>query len=108
MPTVVEEEWDEDGRPKYIVSSDKFKVKWIVRKSEDGFAFYEIVCTKGKLAKELQSKFTTSAKALDAVKSYIDRSSVSNTVAVERNYEERHGAAGKSNDKKHVQQRASN
>jgi len=53
------------GPPIFHLKSDKFKAEFSVSKSNDGYSFYEIKCTKGTLAKELESKFSSYQRAID-------------------------------------------
>lgn len=60
-------------KPKVEIESDKTNHKWIVEKTEDGFIFYGVRVTSGKLPPALQCRFSTMKAAVDAVKAYEDR-----------------------------------
>ena len=53
------------GPPIFHMASDKFKAEFTVSKSLDGYAFYEIKCTKGTLAKDLSGKFSSYRQAIE-------------------------------------------
>lgn len=101
-------DYDEDGQVTYKVSSTKKKCDYTVRKSNDGFVFYEVGISKGIIPKEISGRFTSPEKALDALGKYLHKSSESTTVQRDKRAERRENAKSrsKSNDKEHIRQGA--
>ena len=64
-----------------VCKLDKLKEPLTIRKSKDGFIFFEIVTSKGKLASELSGKFSSIPAAKKAVEAY-DRNKVYDSKAV--------------------------
>lgn len=71
---------DEFDRPMWICTTPKAKAKWYVKKSNDGFVFYEIKSEKNAVAKDLQGKFLRPTDALKVLKKYFERMPVSNAL----------------------------
>lgn len=90
--TSVEESLDEWGKPILKIKSPKFKQTFTVRKSNNGFSFFEVAVQKGKVPKEIGGTYTTLYKAQDALLSYIDRSKESLITRRDKTYEENHKA----------------
>lgn len=93
MPTddiTVKETLDEFGKPRFIISSPKFKADFIVKKTFDGFSFFEIKTTKGSVPAKLSGSYTTFSKALSDVKNYVASKQPSLTVKRDKTYEENH------------------
>lgn len=86
----VEESLDEFGKPTLLICTPKFKADFIVKKSNDGFSFFQIVTNKGRVPKELSGFYTTLYNAKDSVLSYINKSKESATVRRDKTYEENH------------------
>lgn len=86
----VEESLDDFGKPRFVIKTDKFKSDFIVKKSNNGFSFFEVAVSKGKVPKELEGSYSTAYIALDAVKHYVKKSKPSASVRRDKNYEENH------------------
>lgn len=86
----IEETLDDFGKPTLSISSPKFKGKFIIYKSNDGFSFFKVKMTVGKVAKELEGAYSTMYKAKDAVEFYINKSKASPSVRRDKTYEENH------------------
>lgn len=73
---------DEDRRPYYkITCPSKTKQCFVVQKTEDGFSTYHVkVKGFGSLPKVLMGTYTRAQFAIDDVKKYLEKSSVSPTV----------------------------
>lgn len=73
-----------------VCTLEKLKEPLTIRKSRDGFIFFEIVTAKGKLAEELSGKFSSIPAAKKAIEAY-DRNKVyvSSAVRSEKFIEER-------------------
>lgn len=84
--TVVEK-MDDFDHPMLTITSSKFKQKFYVRKSNDGFAFYTVNVTKGNVPKALQGFFTKMSEAKKSVLKYIDNSSETPTVQRDKRYD---------------------
>lgn len=73
-----------------VCKLDKLKEPLTIRKSKDGFIFFEIVTSKGKLASELSGKFSSIPAAKKAVEAYDrEKAYVSKAVRSEKFSEER-------------------
>jgi len=77
-------------KPKLTITSDKFNHQFVIRPTEDGFVFYEIAVTRGKLPLELQGKYSTMKRALEAVTKYEASAKPSKTKQRDIKYEENH------------------
>lgn len=104
---------DEDkGNLRYIVSTPKANSDFVVQKSNDGFALFDVHVTGGKVPKELSGKYTSAEKGLKAVEAYIKK--MKETAAVRRDNMTKRREASKnakavqSDNKKHVQQGTAN
>jgi len=86
----VEEGLDDWGKVTLTVSSPKFNHKFSVNKTNDGFSFFEVGVTKGKVPSELSSRYTTAYLAKDAIVTYINKSRESPSVRRDKNYRENH------------------
>jgi|TARA_R100000084_G_scaffold108987_1_gene73399 hypothetical protein len=104
----------ENDNPVFVITSDKLKTKYYVKKANNGFALFNIEQDKGSVAKELSGSFTTPDKAIAKIKEYLRTKKPSVAVRRDENTrirEERkksNASAAKPNDSKHVQQGASN
>jgi hypothetical protein len=79
--------WNEN--PTVEIDSDKFKHKFIVKKSEDGFAFWQVRVTQGQVPAALSAFYTTMEKAVDAVLEYERKAQKSKTVVRDEKFENR-------------------
>lgn len=106
----VHERLDDYGKPYFEVKSDKFNCTFIVKKSNDGYSFYEITQTNGTTAEVLKGWFSSSKKALQVLAHYIELAKTSTTVQRDRKtkireqHRKKNASAAKSNSKEHVQQ----
>lgn len=70
-----------DAKPKVTISDpDKFKHDFVVHKSNDGFVFYQVSVTKGKVPKQLSGLYSRMENAVKDVVEYINHASPSATV----------------------------
>ena len=104
----VEKTYDEDGQVKYEVKSDKFNTFFTVHKSNDGFVFYEVSISKGKVPKSLSGFYTKPEIALKALKEYIRKAKPSKSVQRDiktaiREEQKRNARKLQSDNKEHVQ-----
>lgn len=99
---LVDEFIDEDGNSRIVVESPKHTGKFVIRKTNDGFAFFEIKPTSGKTPQKLSGRFTRLDKALKAVKEYI-RTAKYNTA---KKYERNHGKTVRTGTDEHVREGA--
>lgn len=76
----VKETLDANGKPYFEVKSSKYKNPFIVRKTNDGFAFFEVAVKGGKLPASLEGRHTTSTSAVQAIKAYINQMPETKTV----------------------------
>jgi hypothetical protein len=60
-------------RPTWRMTSDKFASTYTVRPTRDGFVFYEISISSGKLAPELSGKYSTTGKAIECFERWEQR-----------------------------------
>jgi hypothetical protein len=88
----VEETIDDNGSPRLIFTTPKFKAKFIVRKSNDGFSFFEVAVDSGRIPAELGGKYTGLSQASQEVKKYIKKSKETKSVKRDRTYEKNHGS----------------
>tara|TARA_B110000503_G_C7084765_1_gene386777 strand:+ start:1039 stop:1329 length:291 start_codon:yes stop_codon:yes gene_type:complete len=69
---VIETTLDEFGKPQTkIFDSDKTQISYLVRKCRDGFVFYEIIPSAGKLISKLEGKWSRAVEAEKAVLHYL-------------------------------------
>ena len=59
------------GNPLYEVSSEKSKAIFYVKKTNDGFAFFDVSVSIGQVPGELTGRYSTPEKGVEAVKNYI-------------------------------------
>lgn len=78
------------GKPKVILSSDKFKQTFTVEPQIGGYIMYKVNTSTGKIPKELTGMFTTMKAAVKAVEVYESSAKASKAVARDKKYEERH------------------
>lgn len=78
-----------NANPEFIITSDKFNHTFKVEKSFDGFVFWKISITSGKLPKELEGLYTRSDMAIKAIKEYEHRAKPSKSVERDRKTERR-------------------
>lgn len=98
-----------EHNPRYVVTDPKFKnSKFYVQKSNDGFKFFEIAVSVGKVASAISGRFTTPEKALKALEDWLKVQKKSKSTRRDETYARNHGAAAKPNSKSDVQQGASN
>lgn len=86
----VEERLDENGKPLVFVSSPKFRSKFVIHKSNDGFCFLSIKMEKGRTPEVLQGKFTNLESALYLIKRHVRNSRETSVVRRDKTYEENH------------------
>ena len=99
MSVEIKETVDRNKKPYFTITSDKYKSDFIVRKTEDGYQFYEVAASKATLPKALEGRYLTPEDAIKKVKEYLN--GVKKTAAKRRDetYEENHplGPTSKSN-----------
>lgn len=81
---------DEFGKPKIEITSDKSKSKFIIYKSNDGFAHFKVKYDKGVIPKELSGAYTGLGLARDAVFTYERGMNFTKKARTEKYYEENH------------------
>ena len=96
MNSTVETLYTSDGLPYYEITSPKTKQKYTVRKSNDGFCFYEVAVAKGNVPSVCEGKYTNPFNAIKTVQKFIETMRVSQTVERDAKYAERHKNASKS------------
>ena len=64
---------DENDKEMYVVTDPKFQCTFYIRRTNDGFIFYEVSLSKGNTPKELKGMFTRPTEALDALEFYIKK-----------------------------------
>ena len=84
----VKEVVDRDNNIVITVSSDKTQTVYTIRPTRDGYIFFEITPSSGPLPKSLQSKYSSSKKALKALTSYLATIQKTRTVKVKENQKE--------------------
>ncbi len=108
---IITQKMDMDGKPLWIITTDKSKAEYQVKKSEDGFVFYDVGISVGSVPAKLSGKYTTPDKALKDVRDYIRTMPVSKTVERDikaANREKRKNAKTVStDDTQHIQQGSS-
>lgn len=67
-----------------ICKSSKLVTDILIKKSDDGFSFFDIKVTKGSVPKELSGKYSSINKAKEAVTVYLNRKN--DTVAAKNVY----------------------
>ena len=68
------------GKPKTIVTDpEKFNHEFIVRRTNDGFIFYEVAVTKGSVPSILSGVYSTMTHGVKEVVKYIEKASASKT-----------------------------
>ncbi len=67
----VEEFIDEDGKPRATIKTNKRNATYTVAKTDDGFAMFQILVSKGSLPKELSGLYTRLDDAIKALTHYI-------------------------------------
>ena len=67
-----------------VCKLSKLKQELIIRKSKDGFIFFEIASPKGRVAYELSGKYSSVASAKKAVQAYENNIAVSPTLKREQ------------------------
>lgn len=78
-----------NASPEFILTSDKLKSKYTVKKTFGGFSFWEITVDVGKLPAALSGFHTSHAKAITAFEEWEAKQSKSRTVKVEENRQAR-------------------
>jgi len=75
-----------DQNPVFKVTDDtKSKSTYTVHKTQDGFAFFEVLIDKGSVPAVLSGRFTTPDKAIKAVEDYLRKRAPSQTVKRDAN-----------------------
>lgn len=71
----VEHLFDEDRKPFYRVTSDKFQTAFMVKKTNSGHATWEILRAEGGgvISKELSGAYTRAEIALKAIANHIEK-----------------------------------
>lgn len=82
---------DEEGRLIYKVTSPKFLNTFLIRKTEDGSPFYQIVNEEGgQVNTSLTGRFTSPFVALQTLKSFLEVTKESLAARRDRVYAENH------------------
>ena len=89
----VKEVIDSEGSVRFIVKSDKFKATFEVKKSNNGYAQFEIGVSKGTPPKALQGVYTKADYALEALKRHINNSKNSLAVSRDKRYDKKNATA---------------
>jgi len=100
------------GNLVYTISSPKYKADFIVKKSNDGFAFFDVQMSVGQLPRELTGKYTSAEKGLEAVKRFLRKAKESKNARrdnmVKRREAQKNAQKLQSDNKEHVQQGTAN
>lgn len=96
----VKEKLDENDKPYLLIKSEKRNTDYIIRKTRDGFVFYEIAVTSGAIPASLQGMYSSIDLAFRALKEYLRSAPESKAVQRDRKY----AAKSKSKHKEPVQQ----
>lgn len=96
----VQEKLDDNGKPYLEVNSDLNNIKYYVHKSNDGFIFYQISQSSGKVPERLNQLFTTQVKAFDALKEHLRTAPKSKT----KERDEKYAARAAAKNSQQVQQ----
>lgn len=91
MTTVDIKESIVNDKPQLTVTSDKYNGYFTVRKSNDGFSFFEISVSQGKVPKVLSGRYTGLRQAKQALVKYLESAKETKAKARDRKYEENHG-----------------
>ena len=89
----VDRNYDTNGQVRFKVTSSKFNHFFDIRKSNDGFNFYEIGVSDGKVAKVIQGRYTSPELALRDLASYIKTLKETRSAARDRKYKKNHDPA---------------
>lgn len=84
-------------KPEVKITSDKFTGYFTVRRTNDGYIFYEIVSSNGKLAAHLQGKYARMKDAVQAVLKHEERSKKSAHKATKDRYDAKDAAKNTGN-----------
>ena len=79
-----------DERPRTTIKSPKFNNTFTIKKSENGYGFYEVQLSKGVVPKELDGQYTRMSGGVRHVINYIGRAKVSKTVQRDETYARNH------------------
>lgn len=88
----IEKDVDFLGKSIWKVSHPKRKASYLVRRTNDGFIFYEVRNEKGTVPKELSTKFTSPKSAITAVVRYLEKTQESPAVSRDNKYALRTGS----------------
>lgn len=104
----VEQTLDDFGKPFFTVQTDKAVEPYYIRKSNDGFIFYEIRTKSGKIAADLAGKYSSSVAALEALEKYVANKRITKEAKRNANskarIEDKNAQRVQSDSKKQVQQ----
>lgn len=104
----VKEKTDENGSPMLVVTTDKANVEYYVKKTNDGFVFYYISSSSGKIPDSLKGVYTRMAAAKEELNKYIHNMSKSKTKQRDDRWSNRVASKSKPTGEEPVQQGSSN
>ena len=108
MIVTYEESVDDNKKPVLTVTSPKHKPKYIIKKSEDGFQFFDITMKpQGQLPQALKGKFSTPESALRCINAYVLQTTTTKRKEMDDRFKERdleNAAKSKPDNKEYVQQ----
>lgn len=100
---LIETSYDSKGQTLYTITSEKFNSPIIVKKTNDGFSFYEVEMKVGHLADSLKGRYTKPDLAVSDVLKYIKTAKVSKAKQRDLNYAKNHASATEPDNKELVQ-----
>ena len=89
LSVVLEESRDADGKPVIIISSNKNKGKYRIRKSNDGFAFFVIDPVSCALPKTLTGTYSRTKYAVEDVIKHLKQAKMSASAKYENNHKDK-------------------
>lgn len=85
----VKEGLDEFGKTVITVSDmDKTQASYTIQKTRDGYVFYEVVASVGKIPKVLEGRYSRPVDAEKAVVHYLNTMKQTKRTQIKKRYEE--------------------
>lgn len=81
---------DDNGKPMIRVETPKYKAPFVVRKSNDGYAFFTIASEAPNVSEQLSGKWKRPSDALNHLLHFIKTAEASISVRRDLKYEKNH------------------
>lgn len=104
----VKEKTDDRGSPMLVVKTDKANAEYYIKKTNNGFVFYQISVNGGQIPESLSGMYTRMSTAKEHLLKYLDKMPKTKTKQRDDRWSNKVASRSQSTGEEPVQQGASN